>query len=94
MEAAHAVDAATGRCRCRTDKKLRYRRGVWSDAKRRSRNDLHDVLNAARNVSTGVIGIVGFELRRSHGMALENAITKAGRKSLNLSFDAIRHIEF
>jgi hypothetical protein len=54
---------------------------------------LSQILDATVYVAPDVIGIVRLHVKRGFGAARQDAMSEAGRKTLNLSFDAIRHIQ-
>src|SRR5262245_9379576 len=92
MVAAHAVNAAAGRCRRGTHEHPFRRRHIRRHSKGRPSNDLGQILNPAADVAADVIRIVLFEVRRRHRMSMQDAITESGRESFDLRLDAISHV--
>src|SRR5690606_24796730 len=74
---------ATGRGRRRADVDSIGRRGVWYDACHRSRKKLSQILHAAVDVTTDVVGVVRLHRRRSHRVSLQNQVTEPRRKSFD-----------
>jgi hypothetical protein len=54
---------------------------------------LSQILDATVYVAPDVIGIDRLQVKRGFGAARQDPIAEARRKTLNLSLDAIRHIQ-
>ena len=90
---AHAMHTAARRCGRRTDVQSLDRRRIRYEPEGGPRPELPQVLNAAVDVASDIIGIVLFHRSGRHDAACEDAIAKARREALNLRFDAPGHVE-
>src|SRR6476620_8193708 len=58
----------------------------------RSREELTQVDDARADVTGDEIGVVGFDVCRSHDRARQHALSEAWRKALDLRLDARQHV--
>src|SRR2546427_9357553 len=92
MIAAHAVDSPAGRRGRGAEINPLQRRGIGGQTHNWPREELPQILRAARDVAANAVGIVFFDLRRGPDAAGQNNLPKTRGKSLDLRLDSAAHI--
>ena len=93
MESAHAMHAASGRGGGGAEKKARVWRAMRARAGDGAGKELLPIGDAADDIASDVVGIMGFHLPAVVGACGEDGVLEAGGKTFDLAFDPVTHIQ-
>ena len=93
MVSAHAMHAASRRCRRGAKVEAFDRSLIRVETQNRTSEELLEVIGSSSDVSAHEICIRVFKLCRVFGVAGQNKVAKAGSEPLHLGFDGSCHIE-
>ncbi|HET9754394.1 MAG TPA: lipase maturation factor family protein, partial [Myxococcales bacterium] len=92
VQAAHPMDARAGRRRRRAEIQVLRRRGVGVDGEDGPGEELHPVVGAAGDVSSGAVRVVRLDLAGSGDGARQHGLPESRREPLELRLDARSHV--